>query len=54
MMIEECNQVIQWTYAYGISKDLVSQNENTKCNNIINQQNNDELWRCYKRKHKRT
>ena len=27
--------------AYGTSKDLVSEKEETKCNNIINQQKND-------------
>ena len=27
-------------YAYGTSKDLVSENENNKCNNIIKQYKN--------------
>ena len=29
------------TYAYGTSKDLVSEKEETKCNNIIKQCKND-------------
>ena len=29
------------TYAYGTSKDLVSEKEEIKCNNIIKQYNND-------------
>ena len=29
------------TYAYGMSKDLVSEKENIKCNNIIKQYKND-------------
>ena len=37
MMIKECNQLIDSieTYAYGTSKDLVSDKEETKCNKII-------------------
>ena len=33
MMIKKCNQLIQ--YAYGTSQDLISDKEETKCNNII-------------------
>ena len=29
------------TYAYGTNKDLVSENEEIKCNNIIKQYKND-------------
>ena len=29
------------TYAYGTSKDLVSEKEDIKCNNIIKQQKHD-------------
>ena len=42
------------TYAYGTSKDLVSEKEEIKCNNIIKRCKNDWLRWCYKRKHKRT
>ena len=31
------------TYAYGTSKDLVSEKEEIKCNNIIKLNKNDEL-----------
>ena len=31
-------------YAYGTSKDLKSEKEQIKCNNIIKQYKNDELW----------
>ena len=31
------------TYAYGTNKDLVSEKEETKCNNIIKQYKNDYL-----------
>ena len=37
------------TYAYGTSKDLVSEKQEIKCNNIIKRYK----W-CYKRKHKKT
>ena len=30
------------TYAYGTSKDLVSEKEEIKCNNIIKQYRNDQ------------
>ena len=39
-------------YAYGTSKDLVSEKEEIKCNNIIKQYRIDSLWWCYKRKHR--
>ena len=42
------------TYVYETSKDLVSEKEEIKCNNIIKPWKNDWLWWCYKRKHKRT
>ena len=29
------------TYAFGLSKDLVSEKDETKCNNIINRYKND-------------
>ena len=35
------------TYAYGTSKDLVSEKEEIKCNNIVKQHKNDELWLYY-------
>ena len=36
MVIKECNQLIRWKqYAYGTSKDLVSEKEEIKCSNII-------------------
>ena len=38
------------TYAYGTSKDLVSEKEEIKCNNIIKWYKSDWLLRCYKRK----
>ena len=41
------------TYVYETSKDLVSEKEEIKCNNIIKPWKNDWLWWCYKRKHKR-
>ena len=31
------------TYAFGTSKDLVSEKEEIKCNNIIKEYKNDEL-----------
>ena len=37
-------------YAYGASKDLLSEKEEIKCNNIITQYKNDLLWWCYKKK----
>ena len=40
-------------YAYWTSKDLVSQKEELKCNNIINWYKTDEFWWCHKRKHKK-
>ena len=42
------------TYTYETSKDQVSGKKVIKCNNIIKQYKNDELWWCFKRKHKRT
>ena len=39
-------------YAYGTSKNLISGKEVIKCDNIIKQYKNDELWLSYKRKHK--
>ena len=42
MMIKERNQLIRLeTYAYGASKDLVSEKEEIKCNNIIKRYKND-------------
>ena len=35
MMIKEWNQLIRQKHAYGTSKDLVSEKEEVKCNNII-------------------
>ena len=37
MVIKECSQLIQQKHAYGTSKDLVSEEGDTKCNNIIKQ-----------------
>ena len=42
------------SYAYGTSKDLVTETEGIKCNNILKRYKKDQLWWCYKRKHKRT
>ena len=42
MKIKECNSVE--TYAYGTSKDLVSEKQEIKCNNIKNYTKKDELW----------
>ena len=42
------------TYAYGTSKDLVSEKEEIKCNNIIKPYNEWLIWWCCKRKHKKT
>ena len=39
------------TYAYAWGKDLLSDKEETKCNNIITQYKNDSVT---KKKHKRT
>ena len=36
----ECNDLIE-TYAYGTSKNLVSEKEEVKCDNIIKQCKND-------------
>ena len=49
-------QSIDWieTYAYGMSKDLVSEKQVIEFNNIIKRYKNDELWWYYKRNHKRT
>ena len=52
MMIKECNQLIQSKHR--MSKDIVTGKEEINCNNIIKQVKNDSLWRCHKRKHKRT
>ena len=41
MKIKECNSVE--TYAYGTSKDLVSEKEEIKCNNIKSYTKKDEL-----------
>ena len=41
------------TYAYGLSRNLVSEKIYIKCNNIIKKEI-DYLWWCSKRKHKRT
>ena len=41
------------TYAYGTSKDLVTEKEEIKCNNIIKRYKNDYFWWYYKRKHKK-
>ena len=42
------------TYAYGMSKGLVSEEEEIKCNKIIKQYKKVKLWLYYKRRHKRT
>ena len=50
-------QSIDWieTYAYGMSKDLVSEKRlMIEFSNIIKRYKNDELWWYYKRNHKRT
>ena len=31
-------------YAYGTSKDLVSEKEEIKCNNIVKKHKNDDFW----------
>ena len=41
------------TYPFRVRKDLVSEKEEIKCNNIMKQYKNNKLQRCYKRKHKR-
>ena len=41
-------------YAYGTKKVLVSEKEESKCNNITKRYKHDYLWWCYNRKHKRT
>ena len=41
MMIKKCNQLIWQKHVYGTSKDLVSEKEEIKCNNIMTQQKND-------------
>ena len=38
------------TQAYGMSKDLVSEKEVVKCDNIIKKYKNDYLWWVYKEK----
>ena len=35
-------------YTYGMSKDLVSEKEVIKCNNIIKRSKNDSVWWSYK------
>ena len=35
-MVKECTQLIRWKHAYGPSKDLVSEKEEIKCNNMKN------------------
>ena len=40
-------------YGYRTSKDLVSEKEEIKCNNMIKRYKNDYPWWCYKRKHKK-
>ena len=42
------------TYAYGTSKDLASEKEEFKCNNIIKQYKNVWLWLYIQRRHKMT
>ena len=37
-------------YTYGMSKDLVSEKEVIKCNNIIKRSKNDSVWWSYKMK----
>ena len=41
------------TYSYRMRKDLVSEKEELKCNNIIKQYKTDYLWWYCKRKHKK-
>ena len=41
------------TYKYGTSKDLVSDKEEFNCNTIINGTQNENLWWCFKRNHKK-
>ena len=41
------------TYAYGTSKDLVSEKEEIKCNNIIERYKKMIELECYERKHQR-
>ena len=38
------------TYANGMSKDVVSEKEEIKCDNIMKQYKNGSLWWCYKKK----
>ena len=39
-------------YVYGTSKNLISEKEVIKCDNVIKQYKNDELRLSYKGKHK--
>ena len=41
------------TYAHGTSKDLACKKEEIKCNNIIKQNKNVQLWLYYKRRYKK-
>ena len=41
MMKKECNTLIWVKHAYGTFKDLVSEEEEIKCNNVIKQYKND-------------
>ena len=40
IMIKECNQLVRWKHAYGTRKDLVSEKEEIKFNNIIKRYKN--------------
>ena len=41
MMKKECNTLTWEKHAYGTFKDLVSEEEEIKCNNVIKQYKND-------------
>ena len=42
------------TYVYGTNKDLLSEKEDIKCNNIIKKYKKVLTLTCYKRKNKKT
>ena len=53
-LISNDNKRIQYIYlieiyGYGTSKDLLSEKEKIKCNNMIKGYQNDWHWQCYER-----
>ena len=47
---KEYSQLILQRHAYGTNKDILYENEQINCNNIIKNTKNDQLWWCYRRK----